>query len=393
MIGACLLIPAAFPAGAKAASNSRVPNGDLRAYMHGIGVTTDAGGVSTVFFSSSGLPPGGAGPDRNWTHDVYIAHWTPQQAKLGKAKVFISRPEAQEPVSVAQNDAGRVMVTFEDGWNTPDQVSQRYGIYTASLKDVHPYPNDVQPGGHSGHVAAVGSRFVVFFSNDWIDGGGVDNLGTGDGVYVKTYDESGTLLRSVDVARNKREWWPMIAGSPTHALLLWQQYVSGETYARLKVASFNPEDGTLGEVRVIAPRLRYYTYAAAFVPSIDRFVVIATGADGKGFAQLIDESGATTATLACMPGSVRESAITIVGDRAFTPSQDGRLLHLRLTPSSIELTGTQPSPIKWTYEGSVGLVRSSTRLHWVALTPKGLREAEFDLTAARPPSAADRCVR
>lgn len=392
MIGACVFAPAAFPAGTKAASNSDVPTGDLRAYMHGIGVSTDSHGVSTVFFSSSGLPPRGAGPDRNWTHDVYIARWTPQQAKLGPAHVFIGRPEAQEPVSIAQNDAGRVMVTFEDGWNTPDEVSQRYGVYTASLQAVRPYPNDVLSGGHSGHAAAVGSRFVVFYSNDWVDGGGVDNLGTGKGVYVKTYDTNGNLLQAVDVARNKREWWPMIAGSPRRALLVWQQYVSGETYARLKVAVFNPADGTLGPIRVIAPRLRYYTYAATFVPSINRFIVVATGADGKGFAQLIDESGTTTATLACMPGSVRESGITIVGDRAFTPSQDGRLLHLRLTPSSIELTGTQPSPIKWTYEGSLGLVRSSTQLHWVALTPKGLGEADFDLTAAQPPSAADQCV-
>jgi len=392
MVGGCVFVSAAFATGTKAASSSSGPTGDLRAYMHGIGMTTDARGVSTVFFSSSGLPPRGPGRDGNWTHDVYVARWTPQQLNLGKPRVFISRPEAQEPVSVAQNDAGRVMVTFEDGWNTPNEVSQRYGVYTLSLEGVLPYPNDVLSGGHSGHVAAVGSRFVVFYSNDWIDGGGVDNLGTGNGVYVKTYDGNGALLQSVDVAPNRREWWPMIAGSPTRALLVWQQYVNGETYARLKVATLNPEDGTLGEVRVIAPRLRYYTYAAAFVPSIDRFIVVATKADGNGLAQLIDESGATTATLVCMPGSVRESGITVIGDRAFTPSQDGRLLHLRLTPSSIELTGTQPSPIRWTYQGSIGLVRSATRLHWVALTPKGLREAEFDLTAARPPSAADRCA-
>ncbi|MFL9911384.1 hypothetical protein [Paraburkholderia sp. RL17-337-BIB-A] len=393
MVGAYVFVSAAFAAGTKTANGSRVPSGDLRAYMHGVGATTDARGVSTVFFSSSGLPPRGAGRDRNWTHDVYVARWTPRQAMLDKPRVFISRPEAQEPVSVAQNDGGRVMVTFEDGWNTPNEVSQRYGVYTSTLQDVHPYPNDVLSGGHSGHVAAVGSRFVVFYSNDWIDGGGVDNLGTGNGVYAKTYDADGTLLQSVDVAPRRREWWPMIAGSPTHALLVWQQYVGDETYARLKIALLNPEDGTLGEVRVIAPRLRYYTYAATFVPSIDRFIVVATGADGKGLAQLIDESGTTTATLACMPGVVRESGITIVGDRAFTPSADGRLLHLRLTPSSIELTGTQPSPVKWSSLGSVGLVRSATRLHWVVLTPKGLREAEFDLTAAQPASAADRCTR
>lgn len=387
------LVPGASAAGtrAKAANASRVPTGDLRAYMHGIGVTTDARGVSTVFFSSSGLPPRGAGRDRNWTHDVYIARWTRQEAKLGKPRVFISRPEAQEPVSVAQNDGDRVMVTFEDGWNTPNQVSQRYGVYTSNLQGVRPYPVDVLSGGHSGHVAAVGSRFVVFYSNDWIDGGGVDNLGTGNGVYAKIYDDDGALVQAVDVAPRAREWWPMIAGSPTRALLVWQQYVAGETFARLKAATLDPATGALGASHVIAPRLQYYTYAAAYVPSIDRFLVVATGGDRKGFAQLIDENGETTATLACMPASVREAGIAVIGDRAFTPSQDGRLLHLRLTAASIELVGTQPSPIQWTYTGSVGLVRSPTQLHWVATSPKGLQEAEFDLNAVTPATAADRC--
>jgi hypothetical protein len=350
--------------------------------------------VTTVFFSSSGLPPRGAGRDRNWTHDVYIARWTPQQPKLDRPRVFISRPEAQEPVSVAQNDTGRVMVSFEDGWNTPNEVSQRYGVYTSDLKDVKPYPNDVLSGGHSGHVAAVGSRFVVFYSNDWVNGGGVDNLGTGNGVYVKTYDADGALLQAIDVAPRVREWWPMIAASPTRALLVWQQYVSGETWARLKVATLDPSTGALSEPRVIADRLLYYTYAAAYVPSIDRFVVVATSDKGKGFAQLIDASGQTTATLDCMPASVREAGIAVIGERAFTPSQDGRLLHLKLTPASIELAGTQPSPIAWTYTGSVGLVRSPTQLHWVATSPKGLQEADFDLkagNAVKAPDAKDLC--
>jgi hypothetical protein len=384
------VVPSALAGGtkaAKAAKAASVPTGDLRAYMHGIGAITDAQGVTTAFFSSSGLPPRGAGRDRNWTHDVYIARWTPQQPKLDRPRVFISRPEAQEPVSVAQNDAGRVMVSFEDGWNTPNEVSQRYGVYTSDLKDVKPYPNDVLSGGHSGHVAAVGSRFVVFYSNDWVNGGGVDNLGTGNGVYVKTYDADGALLQAIDVAPRVREWWPMIAASPTRALLVWQQYVSGETWARLKVATLDPSTGALSEPRVIADRLLYYTYAAAYVPSIDRFVVVATTDKGKGFAQLIDASGQTTATLDCMPASVREAGIAVIGERAFTPSQDGRLLHLKLTPASIELAGTQPSPIAWTYTGSVGLVRSPTQLHWVATSPKGLQEADFDLKAANVKAA------
>jgi len=387
---ACLC-PLSASAAAKGASRSRTI--DPRAYMHGIGAVADAHGDANVFFSSSGLPPRGPGRDRNWTHDVYVAHWSPQQANLDKPRVFISRGEAQEPVSVAENDTGRVMVSFEDGWNTPDEVSQRYGVYTSDLQGVLPYPNDVKSGGHSGHVAAVGTRFVVFYSDDWVDGGGQDNLGTGNGVYLKTYDADGKQLQAVDVAPRLREWWPLIAGSPTRALLVWQQYVSGTTYARLKAAVFNPQDGSLTEARVLAPRLRYYTYSVAYVPALERFLVVATGDDGKGFAQLLDASGATTATLACMPATVREASITVIGERAFTPSRDGRLLALQLGATSLELAGTLPSPIRWGEVGSMGLVRSPTSLHWVALTQQGLKEADFDLSALRPASAADRCTR
>ncbi|TKC83205.1 hypothetical protein FAZ69_25830 [Trinickia terrae] len=361
--------------------------------MHGIGMAADGSGGSYVFFSSSGLPPRGAGRDGNWTHDVYVAHWSPAQARLSKPRVFIRRPEAQEPVSIAQASTGNIMVTFEDGWNTPDEVSQRYGIYSRALGPVRPYPVDVKTGGHSGHAAAVGSRFVVFYSDDWVDGGGVDNLGTGRGVYVKTYDANGAQMNFVPVAPRVREWWPMIAASPTRALLVWQQYVNGQTYARLKAAAFDPVAGTLSDPVVIAPHLQYYTYSAAYVPAIDRFVVTASDAAGHGFAQLIDEDGAPVAALACMPSTVREAGIAVIGDKAFTPAQDGRLLELRMSASSIVLAGTQPSPVTWWYMGSLGLVRSASRLHWVSLSPGGLQEVEFDLDGMRPATAADRCQR
>jgi hypothetical protein len=392
MAAACVGAPPVRGADSVGSTRSPAPTEDLRAYMHGIGAARGADGFTYVFFSSSGLPPRGAGADGNWTHDVYVARWSPTQRKLGKPRIFIRRPEAQEPVSIAQNDAGNIMVTFEDGWNAPNSVSQRYGVYTQGLRPVRPYPVDVWSGGHSGHAAAVGKRFVVFYSDDWVDGGGVDNLGTGKGVYLKTYDSNGALLQSVDVARAVREWWPMIAGSPSRALLVWQQFVNGATYARLKVAVYNPADGKLGEPRVIETHLKYYTYAAAYVPSIDRFIVVGSDANGTGFAQLLDQDGATAATLDCMPATVREAGIAIMGNQAFTPSQDGRLLHLRLSATSAELAATQPSPIKWTYQGSLGLVRSPTQLHWVALSPEGLREADFDLSNDQPVSVADRCA-
>jgi hypothetical protein len=370
---------------------SGVPEGDLRAYMHGIGVVGGPGDTSYVFFSSSGLPPKGAGSDRNWTHDVYVAKWSPAQQNLAEPKVFISRPEAQEPVSVAENDTGNVMVTFEDGWNTPDTVSQRYGVYSHELRPIKPYPVDVKSGGHSGHVAAVGERFVVFYSDDWVDGGGVDNLGTGKGVYLKVYDARGRLVSVVDVARGVREWWPMLAGSPSSALLVWQAYVEGATFADLKAAIFDPRTGQLGKPRVIALHVRYYTYSVAYVPALHRFAVAASHVDGRGFVQLFDESGNTTGSLTCLPETVREAGIAVLGTRLLVPSRDGRLLTISLSQSKASLESTQPSPIRWSNEGSVGLVRTSSSVHWVSLTPYGLQEADFDLTRSVAPTDRDRC--
>jgi hypothetical protein len=393
MTAACIVATAgaAAAAGTKVASPG-APTGDLRAFMHGIGVAAGPGDTMYVFFSSSGSPPRGPGRDGNWSHDVYVSSWSPSQATLSKPKIFIERPEAQEPVSIAQNDDGNIMVTFEDGWNAPNEVSQRYGVYSRMLSPIQAYPIDVKSGGHSGHAAAVGSRFVVFYSDDWVDGKGVDNLGTGNGVYVKTYDANGNLLQAIPVAPRVREWWPMIAASTKRALLIWQQYVEGETYARLKMATFDPADGKLGEIRTIATRLRYYTYGATYVPAIDRFLIAGTSA-GHGFVQLIDENGATDATLACMPATVREAGIAVIGNKAFLPSQDGRLLQLTLGASSIKLTATQRSPLKWWYMGSLGLVRSSTQLHWISLSPFGLQEADFDLSLRRNATASDLCER
>ncbi|WP_416047071.1 hypothetical protein [Cupriavidus basilensis] len=75
--------------------------------------------------------------------------------------------------------------------------------------------------------------------------------------------------------------------------------------------------------------------------------------------------------LACMLASVHEDGITVAGEMAFAPAQDGRLLHLKLSADTIELRGSQPSPIRWAIQVNLGLVRSPTMLHWVSLTPTG----------------------
>ncbi|AOJ79051.1 hypothetical protein WJ35_23330 [Burkholderia ubonensis] len=401
LVVAASVAPPAALAGAtarhKAAPRPSAPRkdtGDPRRFMHGIGVADAGNGKRWIFFSSSGIPPRGALSNGNWPHDVYVGEWSPGSAHTTHVRTFISRPEAQEPVSVAQNDRGDLFVTFEDGWNAPQEVSQRYGVYRRDLKPVKPYPNDVESGGHSGHVAAVGERFVVFYSADWVDGGGVDNLGTGGGVYLKTYDAAGRLLNHVPVAPHSREWWPVIAGSPHRALLVWQKFIKDSTNAMLEYALFDPATAKLEKLGELSEAIRYYVYAAAYVPAIDRFIVVTTTADRRGAAMLIDPDGRRTARLDCLPAAVRESGIGVAGAHAYVPTRDGRLLTLALSPTGMTVSGVQRSPIPWGATGIVGFPARAAAMHFVSLTPTGVREADFDTARETPlPDADAQCAR
>ncbi|HKU00690.1 MAG TPA: hypothetical protein VJS30_29780 [Paraburkholderia sp.] len=367
--------------------------GDERRFVHGIGWASAGSDKSWVFFSSSGLPPRGANRDGSWPHDVYVGAWSPAQKHLSNVHIFVSRPEAQEPVSIAQNTQGNIFVTFEDGWNTPNDVSQRYGVYRSNLSPIKPYPNDVLSGGHSGHVAAVGDRFVVFYSEGWVDGGGVDNLGTGKGVYVKVYNGAGKLLRHENVAAHVREWWPMIAGSSTKALLVWQKYIPGKLVAQLEFAVYDPESGKLVRPKdgVDVARVQYYTYAAAWVPAVNRFVIEATLENERTSILEIDEAGHITAKLECLPASVRESSIAVNGNVAYVPTRDGRLMALALTGNSIDLHGLMRAPFAWGNTGAIGIPYGPGAVHFVSLSPVGLREANFNVRDEVAPSASDRC--
>lgn len=362
---------------------------DLRSFMHGIESAKSPDGGLYIFFSSNGLPPSAGGD--SWGHDVYLSRWRPGDLKISQPEVFIRNPEAQEPVSVARTNDGHIMLTFEDGYNTPNEVAQRYGVYDPGLRPIKAYPNDVKDGGHSGHVAAVGNQFVVFYSSDWVYGGGVDDLGSGNGVYASIYDSSGKLLREAAVAPETRQWWPMITASPKNAFLLWQEFVKGKEYATLHMALLNPGTGALSAKRVLGDKIEYYTYKAEYVPDLRRFIVTGTSADGKGFALLIDDDGRTTAAIPCMPATMRESGITVQGNMAYTPSQDGRLLQLELAQDSIKLKAVQQQSMALTYMGSLGFMRDARTVHWISLTTGGLVETDLDLRQAGMPALSDVC--
>jgi hypothetical protein len=308
-------------------AKAKEPAEDLRKYQHGIDLVTGPGGKQ-LFWSSSGNPPAGAQPDHAWVHDIYVsaAGDTLQPQRL------ISAPEAQEPASAATTLDGRIMVTMEDGWNSKSEVTQRFGIYDSGLKPIRPYPQVVAEGGHSGHVAAAGNRFVVFYADGWVDGGGVGNLGSGKDVLANGYSSHGRLLWHRAVATGGRDWWPLVAASEQRVLLVWQRFVNDETHSRLMIALLDPASGKLlKKPTVLANGLQYYTYAVTYVPAADRFLITGTtGAGknaGKGFAYLLDKSAKVVAGNFDLPPTVREAWPAVNGARVLQlTAPDGAVL-------------------------------------------------------------------
>ena len=187
---------------------------DDRSYQHGINFLQRPDNQWLLIWSSSGNPPTGKDKNGSWTHDIYSSLIDPQNPII-RPTTLISNPEAQEPASSAITDDGYTMITMEDGWNTNRNVAQRYAVYDPLMKAIKPYPQLILDGGHSGHVAAVKNRFVVFYSDEWVQGGGVDNLGSGDDVLAKVYSRLGNLEHTVPIAVGKksRDWWPLVSGS------------------------------------------------------------------------------------------------------------------------------------------------------------------------------------
>ncbi len=356
---------------------------DARSYQHGINFLKRPDGQWLLTWSSSGNPPSGKDKNGNWTHDIYYSLIDPSKPII-QPKTLISNPEAQEPASSTITDDGYIMITMEDGWNTERNVAQRFGIYDSALKPVKPYPQLVQDGGHSGHVTAVNNRFVVFYSDEWITGGGVENLGSGDDVLAKIYTDKGELKHSVAVAVSKktRDWWPLTAGSKKTAMLVWQRFVDDKTWSLLMMAVLDPETGRMLKKPIqIANKIKYYTYNVAFLSALDRFLITGTNNNGKGFALLFSQTGELISSLENLPPIMREAQIiqhqtgkTTSIAQAIDPAG---IMILNATADQIifqeKLRGTQ----KWSISGTDGLFADENHLFLVGLSENGLLQQFF----------------
>jgi hypothetical protein len=359
------------------------PAVDSRSFQHGIDFVPGPDENWWLIWSSSGHPPSGADSDGNWPHDVYRALIDPKAPAIAP-EVFIQRPEAQEPASAAATRNGNIMVTFEDGWNADNVLAQRYGVYSASLKPIKAYPRDVYDGGHSGHVAAVGNQFVVFYSDDWVDGGGVDDLGSGDDVLASVYDSKGGYLypKRVAAGDETRDWWPEIAGSDEVACFVWQRFVDDETHATLMVAVLEVASGRmLLKPTVLEEKLTYYTYSVTWLPTVERFLILGAYDHGGGFGILLDEKGGVRGTSRNLSPVVRESQSIVRADSngvtVVQPKSPTGLMRLHVSNDAISKRKTIKDDYAWEYSGTDGIFLDRNNVFMVSLSRAGLVTRKF----------------
>ena len=349
---------------------------DDRAYQHGIDFLRVPGGQIGMIWSSAGNPP--TSPAGSWTHDIYYSWITPGDPAFNPV-TLISETEAQEPASAAISTDGHIFVTMEDGFDANNEVAQRFGVYDSTLKPVRGYPQMIRDGGHSGHVASTGNRFVVFYSEGWVDGGGVDNLGSGDDVYVAVSASTGAIERTVNIAvgSSTRDWWPVVAGSSDRACLVWQRFVDGKTYADLMVSVVDPATGVkVLDQKKLTSNLKYYTYAVEYLRALDRFLILGNLDNDTGFAYLLDSSGTVKAENRSLPGTVREAQMIVqdAADQAFVAqvrSPTGVMI-LRVGSSSVELAKEVTDTHPWGGIGTDGIFFGDGDLHIGSLSTKGL---------------------
>jgi hypothetical protein len=343
---------------------------DHRAWQHGVNLIAVGEKILLVWGSAGNPPQPNLGGD--WPHDVYYA-WV-NDGKF-EPRILVSRPEAQEPPSVAINSRGALLMTSEDG---DGGINQRAGMWDSALRVLHPYPFTIRRGGHSGHVAAMGERFLVTYSEGWVDGGGWLGLGTGKGVYARIIENDGTRRPEIKIASGHRDGWPLVAGSDRNWLVVWQRYPELTLQAALIDAT-----GKSGVQRQISSGMPLrYAYDVAYSPQLASYVVAGSSSDG-GFVSLINLGGEIVATARGLPPMVSESRIVLNWDGSkltgVYPVTPSGIAVVRLTASSVELVKVLDHPYAWDYPGTAGIFLAPGRVLFATLTTAGLMLIPIDL--------------
>lgn len=346
---------------------------DHRGWQHGIDLVRVDGKLLLVW-GSAGNPP--RKPGRNWQHDIHAA-WLDDTGEPGPTRVLVSRPEAQEPPSAAINSRGTLLVTSEDGHPS---INQQAGLWDRELRVLRRYPLLVRRGGHSGHAAAMGERFLVAYGEGWVAGGAWRDLGTGANLHARIVGNDGSLGREVTIASGRRDSWPLVAGSDRNWLVVWQRYPERTLLAALVDSSGK----VVSEARIAGDLPLRYAYDVAYSPELAAYVVVGTSAAAEqGFMALVSLTGVVTRLADALPPFASESRLVmgLEGGQpiAAYPTSPSGVAVVRLTASSAWLAQRIEHPHVWDYTGTAGAFLDPRRLLFATLSTSGLKLVRVDL--------------
>jgi len=362
---AVILIAGALALAALAAE----PAEDHRAWQHGIDLLRVGDQLLLVWGSPGNPPKPNVGGD--WQHDVYYA-WlnTPaaQDAATLAPQVLVSRPEAQEPPSAAINSRGTILMTSEDGNGS---INQHAGMWDSSLRVLRKYPFTIRRGGHSGHVAAMGERFLVAYGEGWVDRGGFLDRGTGQDIYARIVEDDGTLRNEVEIASGHRDGWPLVAGSERNWLVIWQRYPEMTLHAALIDAAGKVQK----QLQVSGGMPVRYAYDVEFSPLLGCYVV--AGSSGEsGFIALISQAGDFLKIRRGLPPMASESRIILGADGGelvgIYATRPRGVAVVRLSADAIELAKVIDHPYAWDYAGTTGAFVAPQQVLFATLSTTGL---------------------
>lgn len=338
------------------------PIEDARQYAHGVAIVENS-----VLWSEKSDEQ----REDGWTHDIY-------KKEIGQTQVetLVAKPEAQEPVS-ASSTKETIIITYEDGYDTTNNISQRFKLYDYNWQQL--YEATLFDGGHSGHVASTNTHHVIFWSNDWVNGGGVNELGTGKEVIVSTISNEGELLHEIKLSQaDDRDSWPMLATSDDNALLIWQHFNDEATKAALYFAVYNPATNAL----TVAPselvsQVDFYTYSISYVQATKQYVVAAQTKEG-GTLILLSKDGELIDQVDA-PNLVKEATPALQGDTLVFPQMPASYFTVRVFDNQLQLLPSNSLDVKWGTTGTAGLFLDAHNMYFATLNKEGLQEVVVEI--------------
>ncbi len=339
------------------------PTEDLRQYAHGVSIV----GNSVLWSEKTDEER----EDNSWTHNIY-------KKEIGETDVdtLVDDPEAQEPVSASATDE-TTSITYEDGYDSENNVSQRFKLYDDDWEMI--YESTLLDGGHSGHVASTDEHHVIFWSNGWVNGGGVNELGTGEEVLVSAISNDGDVLHEVNLSpASERVSWPMLAASDDNALLVWQHFNDEATEAALYFAIYDPETNTVtSDSAELVPQVEFYTYSVSYVPEAEQYVVAAQTDEGA-VLMLLSKEGEILDEIDA-PTLVREAEPAIQENTLVFPQMPSDYFTVEIEDDQLEMQSSESLDIEWGSTGTAGTFLDDGTVYFGTLDEIGLQELFLEI--------------